>query len=144
MHNNENTDDVQRCQQTIIYFYNVEEHMLVITMEKDDRNFYSNLCKNFPDEIFFISQRSFLGDRDIYELVISLTPPILASITIILHDILRYKKSKQNKTKFSISLKKDDHITVIIDNFDISSANEIDKIVKNAVSNISIFVNENE
>ena len=118
--------------------------MLVITMEKDDRNFYSNLCKNFPDEIFFISQRSFLGDRDIYELVISLTPPILASITIILHDILRYKKSKQNKTKFSISLKKDDHITVIIDNFDISSANEIDKIVKNAVSNISIFVNENE
>jgi len=86
--------------------------MLYIKAEKDDKQFFERLCGEYP-QIIMSSSKNFDGSSEIVEVFIELSPVILSSITIIVHDILHYMKAKyksreDNKSEISIEKKMSD------------------------------------
>lgn len=86
--------------------------MLYIKAEKEDKQFFEKLCEEYP-QIIMSSSKNFDGSSEIVEVFIELSPVILSSITIIVHDILHYMKAKykskeDNKSEISIEKKMPD------------------------------------
>ncbi len=67
--------------------------MLYIKAEGTDYNFFREMEEKYSDFIVADS-KNFDGSKEIVEVFISLTPAILSSLTIIIHDILSYMKSR--------------------------------------------------
>ncbi|NBH25133.1 hypothetical protein D3Z60_04850 [Lachnospiraceae bacterium] len=67
--------------------------MLYIKAAGTDYNFFREMEEKYSDFIVADS-KNFDGSKEIVEVFISLTPAILSSLTIIIHDILSYMKSR--------------------------------------------------
>lgn len=67
--------------------------MLYIKAEGTDYNFFREMEEKYSD-IIVADSKNFDGSKEIVEVFISLTPAILSSLTIIIHDILSYMKSR--------------------------------------------------
>lgn len=67
--------------------------MLYIKAEGSDYTFFRQLEEKYSD-IIVADSKNFDGSKEIVEVFISLTPVVLSSLTIIIHDILNYMKSK--------------------------------------------------
>ena len=67
--------------------------MLYIKAAGRDYNFFREMEEKYSDFIVADS-KNFDGSKEIVEVFISLTPAILSSLTIIIHDILSYMKSR--------------------------------------------------
>ena len=96
--------------------------MLYIKAEGQDYNFFRELEEKYPVEVF-----------------ISLTPAILSSLTIIIHDILSYMKSRhkddsKKQTDIEIEKKTADGEYKII--FKSSEVEDIDKAVAKTIQQI--------
>ena len=67
--------------------------MLYIKAAGTDYNFFREMEEKYS-EFIVADSKNFDGSKEIVEVFISLTPAILSSLTIIIHDILSYMKSR--------------------------------------------------
>ena len=112
--------------------------MLYIKAEGQDYAFFKEIEKKYSD-IFVTNSKNFDGSKEIVEIFITLTPVIMSSITIILHDILSYMKSKHkddSKKQTEIQIEKkiaDGEFKVIVTSSEIK---DVDKAVSKTIQQI--------
>lgn len=112
--------------------------MIYIKAEGQDYFFFKELEEKFQD-IVVVDSKNFDGSAEIVEVFISLTPVVLSSITIIIHDILNYMKSKhkdnsKDQTEIKIEKKvKDGEFKLLIKSSDID---DLDKAVTKTIQQI--------
>ena len=103
-----------------------------------DNEFIAQIKEKYPD-IIVADSKNFDGSKEIVEVFISLTPAILSSLTIIIHDILSYMKSRhkddsKKQTDIEIEKKTADGEYKII--FKSSEVEDIDKAVAKTIQQI--------
>ena len=103
--------------------------MLYIKAAEQDYDFFRKLEEKYED-IVVAESKNFDGSNGIVEVFVSLTPVLLPSITLIVHDILSYMKSKHrddstDKTEITIE-KKDGNgeYRMIIKSSEVADLNE--------------------
>lgn len=82
--------------------------VLYIKADGQDYTFFREIEERYSD-IIVSDSKNFDGSSEIVEVFISLTPIVLSSLTIILHDILSYMKSRHkddSKKQNEISIEK--------------------------------------
>lgn len=113
--------------------------MLYIKAEGQDYSFFKEMEERFPD-IIVADSKNFDGSKEIVEVFIALTPIVLSSITIIIHDILSYMKSRHkddSKKQTEIKIEKkisDKEYKVVITS---SEIDDVDKSVEKAIRQIN-------
>lgn len=112
--------------------------MLYIKAEGQDYSFFRGMEEKYPD-IIVADSKNFDGSKEIVEVFISLTPAILSSLTIIIHDILSYMKSRhqddsKKQTDIEIEKKTADGEYKVI--FKSSEVEDIDKAVAKTIQQI--------
>lgn len=112
--------------------------MLYIKAEGSDYSFFKQLEEKYAD-IIVADSKNFDGSKEIVEVFISLTPVVLSSLTIIIHDILNYMKSRHkddSKKQTEIKIEKktaDGEYKMIIKSTEIE---DVDKAVAKTVQQI--------
>lgn len=118
--------------------YNKEEEMLYIKTDGQDYEFFKELENKYAD-IIVADSKNFDGSTEIVEVFISLTPVVLSALTIILHDILSYYKSKhkydsKDQTEVKIEKKtKNGEFVVVVKS---SSIDDVDATVEKTIQQI--------
>ncbi len=113
--------------------------MLYIKAEGQDYSFFREMEERFPD-IIVADSKNFDGSKEIVEVFISLTPIVLSSLTIIIHDILSYMKSRHkddSKKQTEIKIEKkisDKEYKVVITS---SEIDDVDRSVEKAIRQIN-------
>lgn len=112
--------------------------MLYIKADGQDYTFFREMEEKYSD-IIVVDSKNFDGSKEIVEVFISLTPVVLSSLTIIIHDILSYMKSKHknaSKKQNEIKIEKrteDGDFKVIVKSSEIKN---IDKAVAKTIQQI--------
>lgn len=112
--------------------------MLYIKTDGQDYEFYKELENRYTD-IIVADSKNFDGSMEIVEVFITLTPVILSALTVILHDILSYYKSKnkydsKNQTEIKIEKKtKNGEFKVVVKS---SSIDDVDQTVEKTIQQI--------
>lgn len=112
--------------------------MLYIKAEGTDYNFFREMEEKYSD-IIVADSKNFDGSKEFVEVFISLTPAILSSLTIIIHDILSYMKSRHkddSKKQTEIEIEKktsSGEYKVIVKS---SEIDDVDKAVMKTIQQI--------
>ena len=112
--------------------------MLYIKTDGQDYEFYKELENRYTD-IIVADSKNFDGSMEIVEVFITLTPVILSALTVILHDILSYYKSKnkydsKDQTEIKIEKKtKNGEFKVVVKS---SSIDDVDQTVEKTIQQI--------
>lgn len=112
--------------------------MLYIKAEGQDYTFFREMEDKYPD-IIVADSKNFDGSKEIVEVFISLTPVVLSSLTVIVHDILSYMKSRHkddSKKQTEIKIEKktvDEEYKVIVKSTEIE---DVDKAVVKTIQQI--------
>lgn len=112
--------------------------MLYIKADGQDYTFFREMEEKYSD-IIVADSKNFDGSKEIVEVFISLTPVVLSSLTIIIHEILSYMKSKHKdaaKKQNEIQIEKkteDGEYKVVVKSSEIE---DIDKAVAKTIQQI--------
>lgn len=112
--------------------------MLYIKAEGQDYTFFREMEEKYPD-IIVSDSKNFDGSKEIVEVFISLTPVVLSSLTMIVHDILSYMKSRHkddSKKQTEIQIEKktvDGEYKVVVKSSEIE---DVDKTVAKTIQQI--------
>ncbi len=112
--------------------------MLYIRSNKDDYDFFEQLKNKYPN-ISVSTSMSIDGNSQLVEVFIELTPVILSSLTIIVHEILSYmndkrKNEKDKQSEITIEKKnKKGAYKVIVKSSDVD---DIDKALEKTIKQI--------
>lgn len=112
--------------------------MLYIKAEGQDYTFFREMEEKYPD-IIVSDSKNFDGSKEIVEVFISLTPVVLSSLTLIVHDILSYMKSRHkddSKKQTEIQIEKktvDGEYKVVVKSSEIE---DVDKTVAKTIQQI--------
>ena len=112
--------------------------VLYIKAGGQDYTFFREIEDKYPD-IIVSDSKNFDGSAETVEVFIALTPAVLSSLTIILHDILSYMKSRHkddSKKQNEISIEKktaDGEYKIVVKSSEIE---DIDKSVAKTVQQI--------
>lgn len=110
--------------------------MLYIKANEEDYQFFQKLRNKYPD-ISITTGMNIDGNAHAVEVFIELTPVILSSLTIIIHEVVSYMKSKkkyEEKKQAEITVEKKDkkgEYRIVVKTSDIDDVEEaVDKAVQ--------------
>lgn len=112
--------------------------MLYIKANEEDYQFFQELSNKYSD-ISITTGMNIDGNAHVVEVFIELTPVILSSLTIIIHEVLSYMKSKKkyvDKKQAEITVEKKDkkgEYRIVVKTSDI---NDIEEAVNKTVQQI--------